>query len=201
MQKITLRFTRLLSATATASALVLAMPLAHAQAPQPASAPQAIGNEAAANLTAKVVKIYPDSNSVAVKGPKGKTVVIDVDPATADVKKLKVGDEVDVAYRAALLMSADKVDPKGMRGRTAAESTSPASNGVVVKTRTVQVVATIQKLDRNTREVTLAGPNRTVSMTVQPDIDLSKLKVGDSILATYVGAVAISVKRNGAIVK
>ncbi|HKT96985.1 MAG TPA: hypothetical protein VJS30_10680 [Paraburkholderia sp.] len=201
MQKITLRFTRLLSATATAGALVLAMPLAHAQAQPAASAPQAVGGEAAANLTAKVVKIHPDSNSVAVQGPKGKTVVIDVDPATADVKKLKVGDEVDIAYRAAVLMSVDTVDPKGMRARATAESTSAASNGLVVKTRTVQVVATIQKLDRKTREVTLAGPNRKVSMMVQPDVDLSKLKIGDSILATYVGATAISVKRNGEIVK
>jgi hypothetical protein len=197
MQKFTAHAAQVLAATA----VFLAMPAVHAQTPQPASAVQAVGAEDAINLTAKITKIYTDTNSVAVKGPKGNTVVFDVDPATADVHKLKVGDEVKVAYRAAVLMSADKADPKGVRGRVAAETTSPASNGVVVKTRTVQVVATIQALDMATREATLAGPRHTVTMTVAPDVDLTKFKVGDSILATYTGAMAISVTRNGAIVK
>jgi hypothetical protein len=201
MQKKSLSTAYLLSAALTAGSVLIAIPAVHAQTPQSASAVQATGDAAAVNLSAKVVKIMPESNSVAVKGPKGNTVVMDVDPATADVKKLKVGDEVDVSYRDALLMSADKADPKGVRGRVSAETTSPASNGVVVKTKTVQVVATIQQLDRATREVVLAGPRHSVSMTVSPDVDLTRFKVGDSILATYVGAMAISVTRNGAIVK
>ena len=52
-----------------------------------------------------------------------------------------------------------------------------------------------------TREVTLAGPKRTVSMTVSPDVDLSKFKVGDNIAATYIGAMTVTVKRNGEVLK
>ncbi len=197
MQKFTYHVAQVLSATA----VFLAIPAAHADTqPQSASA-NAIGAEGAINLSAKITQIYPETNSVAVKGPKGHTVVFDVDPATADVHKLKVGDEVDVAYRAALLMAADKADPKGARARATAETTAPASNGVVVKTRTVQIVATIQALDVKTREATLAGPRQTVTMAVSPDVDLSKFKVGDSIAATYAAAMAISVTRNGAVVK
>jgi Cu/Ag efflux protein CusF len=197
MQKINVHVAQFLAATA----VFLAMPVVHADTQPPASAVNAIGGENAVNLTAKITKIFPDTNSIAVQGPKGHTVVIDVDPATANVHKLKVGDDVSVAYREALLMSADKVDPKGARGRVSAEATLPASNGVVVKTRTVQVVATIQALDIKTREVALAGPEYTASMTVSPDVDLGKLKVGDSIAATYASAMAISVTRNGAVVK
>ncbi len=81
---------------------------------QPASAVQAVGDGVAMNLVARITQVFLDTNSVEVKGPKGNLVVIDVDPTIADVKKLKVGDEVHMSYRGAVLMSADKVDPKGV---------------------------------------------------------------------------------------
>jgi Cu/Ag efflux protein CusF len=200
MQKYTSRF-RFLAATATLGALLLSAPGAHALTEQPASAIDAVGAESVVSVKAEVVAVHAESNSVTLKGPKGNVVVVDVDPSTADFKKLKAGDEVDIAYHGALLMSADPVDPKGVRSRETAEYVSPASNGAVVKARTVQIVATIRKLDLKTREVTLAGPKHTVSMTVSPDIDLSKLKVGDNIAATYVGAMAVTVKRNGEVLR
>jgi Cu/Ag efflux protein CusF len=189
------------SATPAASAAHSASAASAAVAASAASAPQAVGDGAAVNLTAKITKVFPSTNSVELKGPEGKTVVIDVDPNIANVKKLKAGDDVHVAYRAAILMSADKVDAKGAESRMTAEQTLPASNGVVVKTAGVQVVAVIQKIDAKTREVTLAGPKRVITMQVQPDIQLDKFKVGDSVMATYVGATAIDVTRNGQIVK
>jgi Cu/Ag efflux protein CusF len=204
MQQRTSRFARVLSATAIAGAMLFAVTAEAAQpaqSAQSASAVQAVGDSVAINITGKITRIFADTNSAEVKGPKGNLVVIDVDPNIADVKKLKVGDEVHVAYRGALLMSADKVDPKGAEARMTAQSTLPASGGVVVKTAGVQVVAVIQKIDAKTREVTLAGPKRVVTMQVQPDVQLDKFKVGDSVLATYVGATAIDVTRNGQIVK
>ncbi|WP_277184315.1 hypothetical protein [Caballeronia sp. BR00000012568055] len=199
MQQRTSRFARVLSATAIAGAMLFAVSAEATQ--QPASAVQAVGEGVAVNMTGKITHIFTESNSVEVTGPKGNAVVIDIDPNIADVKKLKVGDEVHMAYRGALLMSADKVDPKGAEARVTSESTAPASGGVVVKTSGVQVVAVIQKIDAKTREVTLAGPKRVVTMQVQKDIPLDNFKVGDSVLATYVGASAIDVTRNGQIVK
>lgn len=205
MQQRISRFARIISATATAGAALMFLSAAQAQQPaQPASDPgavQGVGEAVKLNITATVTKIFADTNSVEVKGPKGNVVVIDVDPTVADVKKLKVGDEVHVAYRGALLMSADKVDPKGVQSRVSEQETMPASGGVVVKTSGVQVVAVIQKIDTKTREVTLSAPKRTVTMHVQPDIQLDKFKVGDSVMATYLAATAIDVTRNGQIVK
>lgn len=204
MQKFTFGFGRVLSAAVLGSVVILGMPAAQAEAShsmQAASAVNAVGDEATANLTAKIVKVYPESNSIAVKGPKGETVVVNVDPATADVKHLKAGDEVNLAYHGELIMALDKDDPKGARGRVEAEYVSPASNGVVTRAKTVQVVATIVNLNPQTREVTLAGPKRTVSMNVSQDVDMTRFKVGDSVIATYAAATAISVSRNGEIVK
>ncbi|SAK45652.1 hypothetical protein [Caballeronia ptereochthonis] len=211
MQQRISHLVRILSATATAGAALVFLSAAQAQQPaspasgaspaNAASAVQGVGEAARINLTATVTQVFADTNSVEVKGPKGNTVVIDVDPTVADVRKLKVGDEVHVAYRGALLISADKVDPKGVLSRVKAEETTPASGGVVVKTAGVQVVAVIQKIDMKTREVTLTGPKRTVTLQVQPDVQLDKLKVGDSVMATYLAATAIDVTRNGVIVK
>lgn len=205
MQQRNSRLVRIVSTTAAAGAALMFLSAAQAQQPahpaQGASAVQGVGEAAKLDLTATITTIFADSNSVEVKGPKGNKVVIAVDPTIADVKKLKVGDEVHVAYRGALLMSADKVDPKGVQSRVTSEATQPASGGVVMKTAGVQVVAVIQKIDTKTREVTLAGPKHTVTMQVQPDVQLDKFKVGDSVMATYLAAEAINVTRNGQIVK
>lgn len=205
MQQRISQLARIVSATATAGAALIFLPAAQAQQPAHAvselSAVQGVGEAARVNMNVTVTKTFADTNSVEVKGPNGNEVVIDVDPTIADVKKLKVGDEVHVAYRGALLMSADKVDPKGVQSRVTAQGTMPAAGGVVVKTVGVQIVAVIQKIDAKTREVTLAGPKRTVTMHVQHDIQLDKFKVGDSVMATYLSASAIDVTRNGQIVK
>jgi hypothetical protein len=191
---------RSMSAAVAASAALLALP-AHALQPVQSDRPVAVGEAAAVKIEGKITHVFADAHRVEVTGPQGNVAVIDVDPAIADVRKLKVGDIVHVGYRGALLMSADKVDPKGVESRVTTASTLPASGGVVVKTAGAQVVAVIQKIDPATREVTLAGPKHTVTVQAKPDIDLTKFKVGDSVMATYLAAEAIGVTRDGKLVK
>ncbi|WP_250494469.1 copper-binding protein [Caballeronia sp. GAWG1-1] len=189
------------------SALLLGAPFAHANdkaqsgAATAVNASPAIGDAAVVQATAKITHVFADTNSVEIQDARGDKEVIAVDPSIADLKKLKVGDELHIQYRGAVLMTADKVDPKGVRSRVSASQRSPASEGVVVSTSGVQVVAVVQKIDPQTREVTLAGPKRVVTMKVSPDVSLDKLKVGDSVLATYMAATAVDVTRNGEIVK
>ncbi|MDR5816404.1 hypothetical protein QCE62_22680 [Caballeronia sp. LZ033] len=196
------RLIRILSVTATAGSALMVLSTAHANTPAAADvAAQAEPQAHTLDMKATVVKVHADTSSVEVKGPKGRVVVIDVDPAVADVKKLKAGDEVHVSYRGALLISADPVDPKAAESRVIADETAPASGGVVVKKHGVQVVAVVQKIDTAAREVTLAGPKHTVTVQVAPDMPLDKIKVGDRVTATYVAATAMNVTRGGHVVK
>jgi Cu/Ag efflux protein CusF len=55
----------------------------------------------------------------------------------------------------------------------------------------------VQKIDRKHRTITLRGPTRTETLDVAPEIALDKLKVGDSVRAVFVTAVAASVARDG----
>ncbi|WP_321792683.1 hypothetical protein [Caballeronia sp. J97] len=205
MQQRTSRFVQLTLAAAAASVALLAASAAQAQqaanATQASSATPAVGDAVVVNMVAKITKIDLHDGVVDLKGPKGHTVAVGIDPTVADIKKLKVGDEVHMQYRGALLLSADKVDPKNTHSRVTAEQIAPASDGVVVRTAGVQVVATIQKIDPVTREVTLSGAKRIVTLKASPDVALDKFKVGDNVMATYVSATAIDVTRNGQIVK
>ncbi|HEX7907843.1 MAG TPA: hypothetical protein VF534_07105 [Paraburkholderia sp.] len=163
-----------------------------------ASSPGAVGAAALVEVTAHVTHIDASTNSVTLRGPRGDSMVVDVAPEVGDVKKLKIGDEVHIAYKGALLLSADKVDAKGIRSRVENQATIPASGGGSAQVRSVQVVATVQKIDRKNRVVTLRGPRHTVKLAVAPEVPLEKLKVGDSIRADYQSATAVQVTRDGA---
>ncbi|MBB5398122.1 copper-binding protein [Paraburkholderia youngii] len=168
-----------------------------------ASAPEqrAIGAAALLHVQARVVAIDPATNSVTLRGPHGGDETFDVNPQAADVSKLHIGDMVTIAYKKALLVGVDKLAPSGIRQRIDTEVTQPAANGVVASARRVEVVATVRKIDRKQRTITLRGPSRTETLDAAPDIPLDKLKVGDSVRAVFVSAIAASVSRNGADVK
>ncbi|MBB5412648.1 Cu/Ag efflux protein CusF [Paraburkholderia sp. HC6.4b] len=168
-----------------------------------ASAPEqrAIGAAALLHVQARVVAIDPATNSVTLRGPQGGEETFDVNPQAADVSKLHVGDVVTIAYKKAVLVGVDKLAPNGIRQRIDTEVTQPAANGVVASARRIEVVATVRKIDRKKRTITLRGPSRTETLDVAPDIALEKLKVGDSVRAVFVSAIAASVSRNGADVK
>ncbi|MEX3786523.1 copper-binding protein [Paraburkholderia sp. BR14374] len=168
-----------------------------------ASAPEqrAIGAAALLHVQARVVAIDPATNSVTLRGPHGGDETFDVNPQAADVSKLHIGDMVTIAYKKALLVGVDRLAPSGIRQRIDTEVTQPAANGVVASARRVEVVATVRKIDRKQRTITLRGPSRTETLDVAPDIPLDKLKVGDSVRAVFVSAIAASVSRNGSDVK
>ena len=185
--------------TVTAALTLLFASAAPALAQQAASAVVTgpVGGALLLHIQAQVVAIEPDSNSVTLRGPQGNLAVLDVNPAVADVKKLQVGDVVNIAYHKAVLIGVDKLAARGFRQRIDTELAQPASDGVVAAAHRVEVVATVQKIDRKHRTITLRGPTRTETLDVAPEIALDKLKVGDSVRAVFVTAVAASVARDG----
>lgn len=192
---------RIRSVIAALTVLFSVAPAAFAQAPASEPAPQAVGAAALVHVQARVVEIDPDLNSVALQGPQGNVAVLDVNPDVADVKKLHVGDIVNIAYQKAVLIGVDKLASNGIRKRVDTELAQPASGGVVASARRVEVVATVQRIDRKHRTITLRGPTRTEVLDVAPDIALDQIKVGDSVRAVFVSAIAATVARNGADVK
>jgi Cu/Ag efflux protein CusF len=198
MQVQTRRYVRVIASMLASATLAVHGIAAIAQDSQPASAPNALVIGAVMTADARVASIDADTNSVVLRGPRGNLFDVQVNPDVGDVRKLRVGDTVHIAYKGAVLLSADKVNSNGIRSRIETDATTPASGGASATVRHVQVVATVQKIDRKNREVTLRGPVRTLTLGVAPDVPLDNLKVGDSIQADYVGAAAVQITRNGA---
>ncbi|MFM0479068.1 hypothetical protein PQQ81_00910 [Paraburkholderia strydomiana] len=200
MRALTLRSPGMLN-LAFATAILLSHPLAAraqmTRAPAPASAASAVGADAMARLTSRIINVDVQTSRITVQGARGETVVVEVDPEVADVRLLKVGDEVHVEYSGALLLSAEKVETKGVRSRVEEETATPISHGMSVKLRNVDIVATVQRLDRKNRQIVLRGPTRSMLLQIAPDVPLDKIAVGDSVHAKYHAETAILITRDG----
>ena len=186
--------TGLKRATAIKAAMLLSVALSYpafAQSASSADGQKAVGGGALAHIQATVIGIDTAANSVTLRGPRGNAAVVDVDPQVGDVKKLQIGDKVDIAYRNAILLAVDKEKSGGIRERVETTAAIPASDGIVASARRVEVLATVQKIDRKKRLVTLRGAYQTQTVEARPDIDLSGVKVGDTVHAVFVSAAAV----------
>ncbi|SAK88632.1 copper-binding protein [Caballeronia ptereochthonis] len=184
------------------AALVLACTATErASAQDAASSPMARGAAAIAQVQARVVGIDPVTNSVMLQGPSGRIAEVAVNPEIGDVRKLQLGDTVNIEYRNALLVQATKVKSNGIRERIDSEAAVPASGGVTAQTRIVEVIGTIERVDAKNRRVTLRGPSRTVTLTAAPDVSLAGLKAGDMVHARFESATAVQVLRDGQPIK
>lgn len=146
------------------------------------------------HITAEIVGIDPGTRTLTLKGPAGNTVDVLVSQQVVGFDKLKLGDRVDILYKNALLVKAEKVTGanKGIRARVDTQVYAPASGGFE-SARQIEVLATVQKIDRKKRLVTLRGAHQTQTLEVGPDVDLKDLKVGDTIHAVFVSAAAVQV--------
>jgi Cu/Ag efflux protein CusF len=165
-----------------------------------ASAAQAVvANAEPVHVQAQIVGIDRTTRVVTLRGPRGNEVDIGIGQQVGNFDQLNVGDTVDVLYKNALLVTADKVTgkDKGIRKRVDTSVYIPASSGYSAA-RQVEVQATVQHIDLKKRTVTLRGAYQTVTLDATPDIDLKSLKVGDTIHAVFVSAYATQVTPVGA---
>jgi hypothetical protein len=182
---------------------------AFAQDAPPASAPQqsalasqaqsVLANAEPVHVQAKIVGIDRGARIVTLRGPRGNDLDIGLSKQVSNFDQLNVGDTVDVLYKNALLVTAEKVTgkDKGIRKRVDTNVYLPASSGYDAA-RQVEVQATVKHINAKKREVTLRGAYQTVTVQATPDVDLKTLKVGDTIHAVFVSAYATQITPVGA---
>jgi Cu/Ag efflux protein CusF len=161
------------------------------------SAQDVVGAVQPVHIQAKIVGIDAASRTVTLQGAGGRTAIILVSEQVPGFDKLKVGDNVDAEYKNALLVTAEKVKgaDKGIRERVETQVYQPASGGYQ-SARQIEVLATVQKIDRKKRTVTLRGAYQTQTLDVGPDVDLKDLKQGDTVHAVFVSAAAVKITPN-----
>lgn len=168
-----------------------------AQDPGPRAGRQAVAKDALRHIQARVTGIDPAHNSVTLRDASGEMVVFELSSKSSSVENLQPGDMVSITYRNAILTRLDKVVSNGIRERIETEVMQPTPDGEVNSTRSVEFVATVLKIDRKNRQLTLRGPTQTQEFDAAPAVSLGGLKVGDTVRAEFVSAVAASVARVG----
>jgi len=183
-----------------ATALYFAVSLAGGQMAladaQNAAAPK---NEVSKTIEfqATVAAIDPKTRIVTLKTPDGKESTFYVDERVRNLRQIKVGDEVRLAYVVALAWKLNKSQktapgPKIETGATAAEPGAKPAGGVA---RRISFTASIEAIDLANGTVTLKGPegNSRTFNARNPD-NLKKVKVGDLVDITYTESVAVKVE-------
>lgn len=166
-----------------------------------ASATQAVAVAVApVHVAAHIVGIDTAARTLDLKGPRGNVAVVAVNPEVAGFDQLKIGDKVDVLYKNALLLTANKVSgsDSGIRERVDTQTYAPGATNAPGKTgyasaHRVELIATVTKVDRKNRLVTLRGPYQSQTLAAAPEVQLADLKAGDTVHAVFESATAVQV--------
>jgi Cu/Ag efflux protein CusF len=191
----------LVSRFGVVAAIILAGPVLFQPAFSQDAALQKSGQPAGAgalrHIQARITGVDPLHNSVTLRDTRGEMAVIEVSPDVTDLREFHLGDTVKIAYRNAMLTHLTKSASSGIRERIETEVVQPTQDGEANSTQSVELLATVLKIDRRKRLVTLRGPTLTEEFDVAPDCSIDGLKIGDSVSAKFVSARATSVERVG----
>jgi translation initiation factor IF-1 len=147
-------------------------------------------------IKATVQKIDKEKRKVKLKGEDGKTVTVKVPETARNFDQIKPGDVVTAKYTESIAVAVRKSDePPSATGRESLTRAPLGEKPGFERTAMVRINATIEKIDRDKRELSLMGPEgNTTSVKVPADIKkFDELKEGDQVVINATESVAIEV--------
>ena len=149
-------------------------------------------------ITAEVVAIDRVDRTLALLGPEGNVVAVEVSHAARNFDQIRVGDQLRIEYyeSVAIFLGKPGTQPDEDAGLVVARSAKGEKPGGYA-VGAVDVSASVVGIDKKKRTLTLELPEGNVVTT---EVDKSvkafdKLKVGDVIHARLTKAIAISVEK------
>ncbi|MES2922668.1 MAG: hypothetical protein V4819_14035 [Verrucomicrobiota bacterium] len=146
--------------------------------------------------TATVTSIDSANRKLTLRLSNGKRKVVKCGPEIVNFPSIRVNDRVVVTVTEEIAMYLDKGKPAA--GATGAGMVALAPVGAkpgAVMADTVQAVVTISAINTSTRKVTFrTADGDTETLKVGDHIDLTKVKVGDSVTVRRTEAMAILVE-------
>jgi len=164
--------------------------------------PSPTGRQATASdsmtIKATVEDIDPATRTVTLKGEGGKTVSVKCGDEVRNFDQIKKGDQLTVKYYESVAFGLRKPgEPPSAEEQSALLRSEPGQKPGGVAIKTVQISATIESIDKATREVTLKGPEGNTKIVKAGDAvkNFERLKEGDQVVATVTQALAIDVTK------
>jgi len=150
------------------------------------------------HLQAQIVGIEPTTRTLTLKGTDGNIVPVVVRKEATNFASLQIGDQVDVLMKRAMLVRAIKTSEKdnGLRKRVETDVYAPGADGSGYgSVHQMEILATVQHINKKTKTITLRGPWKTETFPLTPEVASDNLKAGDTIRAIFVSAIAVDVTR------
>jgi ribosome maturation factor RimP len=165
----------------------------------PAATEKPLGRSEGRAVTVKgtIAAIDKEKSTVTLKGPKGRTVTLEVkDPQKLEA--IKVGDPVVATYMEAVAFQIKKPGT-ATPGTTVQETrvgSKPGETPAGAVGQEVTVTATITAIDKKAHTVTIKGPNgNTETVKAKDPKNLDRVKVGDLVEISYMQALAVSLDK------
>jgi len=147
--------------------------------------------------SATVTAIDPDTRSVTVVSSNGAKATFKAGPEVINFDQIHLGDQIKATLTKELVVFMRKPGAPQVDGEAAAIVLAPkgAKPGGVMAS-TVEVTVKVKVIDLKRHEVTLLFPDGTSkTVPVRPDVDLTKVKLGEEVVIRTTQAVALSVEK------
>ena len=190
----------LLTQSAFAQSTTTSAPAEKAPAPAEKAPVRGKSEASVTKIRGTVSGVDKDAGTVTLKGPKGRTVTIEVkDKSKLD--QINVGDPVVAAYMEAVAWRVVKAGSGAAPGVSTQEtrvSSKPGETPAGAVGREVTATVTITAIDRKNHTVTVKGPQGgTETIKAKEPKNLEGLKVGDMVEISYSQALAVSLDKSG----
>ena len=144
----------------------------------------AIGAEA--RFTVVSVNTDPNAHSIVLADKDGKTETLKLGPEVKNFSQIQAGDNVVVVNTAQVALFYDKVGQVPGMGRSEMVFTKPQGSKpglLVVEQRfvTLQITA----VDATNKTITVTLPDNTTKTVTTPNVDFSKVKVGNDVIVLF----------------
>lgn len=177
-------------------ALLMGVSQINAQEQKDTGQPAGLRSEDIHVLKATVLNVNKETREVTLKGEEGRTVTITVPETARNFDQIKPGDIVTAKYTESIAVAVRKSDEPP--STTQKESITRAPLGekpAARRTATTQINATIEKIDRERRELMLMGSEGNTRVVKVPE-DMKRfdeLNEGDHVVIDATQSVAIDV--------
>ena len=133
--------------------------------------------------TATVTEVDPKTRKITLSTDDGSRATFTAPPEMHNFDQLRVGDKVNATLKEQLLVAVGPgTQPGNAHGAVVGRAPKGARPGAIAA-ETFQAIATVKAIDSTNRTATLQfADGDTASVPVRKDVDLTRYKVGDSVL-------------------
>ena len=149
-------------------------------------------------VVGEVVVVNPEARMLTIREPNGVFLVIHVPEEVRRLDEIRINDQLTIDYLTAVAVDLQKGGdaasaPGAAKTLEVERGTGRTPSGSL--TETITLVGIVDAIDRTASQVTIRGPQNSVTVSVEnPDL-LSDVNVGDSVTVNYINAVAARIDR------